>query len=351
MDRARVALVAGATGVIGRAISARLVEDGWSVVCASRSGNDAIPGARCVAVDFLDGHDCVDKLSVAGPFTHVFYAAYLLAGNRSEEVEPNRAMLVNVVNAVAGSSPTLHKVVLVTGSKFYGIHLGASKTPAKETDPRQLPPNFYYDQEDFLRATQKGTSWSWCNLIPPFVTGFAIGNPMNLVMAIGAYCALTKELGLPLRFPGTLRAFDALNQIADARQIASAAAWAAMDSAADNEAFNVANGDPSRWRNLWPPIATHFGLEPADPKAIPLPDLMASNEPLWQRIVERNDLRPSRLTGLVNWSWANYMLTMEHDVVLEIGKIRRAGFHDCIDTESTFVERLRELQTQRLLPT
>jgi hypothetical protein len=73
--------------------------------------------------------------------------------NRSEEVEPNRAMLVNVVNAVAGSSPGLHKVVLVTGSKFYGIHWGTSKTPAKETDPRQMPPNFYYDQEDFLRAT------------------------------------------------------------------------------------------------------------------------------------------------------------------------------------------------------
>ena len=36
------------------------------------------------------------------------------------------------------------------GSKWYGNHLGPYLTPARETDPRHMPPNFYYDQQDFL---------------------------------------------------------------------------------------------------------------------------------------------------------------------------------------------------------
>ena len=41
---------------------------------------------------------------------------------------------------------------------------------------------------------------------------------------------------------------------------------------------------------------------------------------------------------------------MEHDVVLETGKIRNAGFHDCIQTDTVFVERLRQLQEHKVLP-
>jgi hypothetical protein len=47
----------------------------------------------------------------------------------------------------------------------------------------------------------------------------------------------------------------------------------------------------------------------------------------------------------------DYMLRMEHDVVLETGKIRRAGFQDCLQTDRVFVERLRELQQHKVLPT
>lgn len=39
---------------------------------------------------------------------------------------------------------------LIEGSKWYGVHLGAAKTPCLEDDPRYMTPNFYYDQEDYL---------------------------------------------------------------------------------------------------------------------------------------------------------------------------------------------------------
>ena len=48
-------------------------------------------------------------------------------------------------------SAGLRHIAVLQGTKAYGVHQGPSKTPAKESDPRYLPPNFYYAQEDFLR--------------------------------------------------------------------------------------------------------------------------------------------------------------------------------------------------------
>lgn len=346
----RIALVAGASGIVGAGLARKLVADGWRVLCASRSGGGNIAGAESFAVDLMQPHDCTRVLASHPGITHVFYAAYQQAASRSAEVAPNLAMLRNLVDAAAAAAPGLRKVVLVTGAKFYGIQWGATRTPCRESDPRQLPPNFYYDQEDYLRQAQQGQRWTWCNLIPPFVSGFAIGNPMNLVLGVGLYASVCREMGLPLRFPGSARAYESLHQIADAQQIGAAAAWAATSDSADNQAFNVSNGDPARWSRTWPQIAQFFGMELAEPKTMPLADVMPDQSGLWRRISARAGLRDVALQSVVNWAWLDYMLRMEHDVVLETGKIRRAGFHDCLETDQVFVQRLRELQEHRVLP-
>jgi PRISE-like Rossmann-fold domain len=115
-------------------------------------------------------------------------------------------MLANTVEVVERSSPTLRKVLLVEGAKFYGAHLGAYKTPAKETDPRHMPPNFYYDQEDYLVERSTGKMWSWTAFRPSSICGFAVGNPMNMATVIAVYASLCREMGLPLRFPGSTEA-------------------------------------------------------------------------------------------------------------------------------------------------
>ena len=92
----------------------------------------------------------MSKLQELGEITHIFYAALQMQGNLFEEIAPNLAMLRHTVEAVERSSAGLRKVVLLEGAKYYGAHLGPYKTPAKESDPRQMPPNFYYDQEDYL---------------------------------------------------------------------------------------------------------------------------------------------------------------------------------------------------------
>jgi nucleoside-diphosphate-sugar epimerase len=349
-DSRPIALVAGASGIVGAGVAAQLVAAGWRVICASRSGGGTLPGTEPIRVDLMSREDCDRALAGHPGVSHVFFTAYQQAANRSAEVAPNLAMLRNVVEAAQANCPGLRKVVLTTGAKFYGIQWGASRTPCRESDPRQLPPNFYYDQEDWLRAASQGRRWRWVNLIPPFVTGYAVGNPMNLVLAVGLYAAVSREMGLPLRFPGSAEAYESLHQIADASQIGAAAVWAAGSDRADDQAFNVTNGDPARWSRTWPQIARHFGMEAAETKTMPLADVMPLQEALWRRIRERAGLREIELASIVNWGWADYMLRMAHDVVLETGKIRRAGFHDCIETDTVFLQRLRELQERRILP-
>ena len=108
-----------------------------------------------------------------------------------------------LLDVVEESAPNLQHVTIYQGGKAYGSDLGPFKTPAREDDPRLMPPNFYYDQEDHLRQRQQGKRWTFGILRPEAVCGYAVGNPMNLLTVIAVYAAISKELGLPLRFPGT----------------------------------------------------------------------------------------------------------------------------------------------------
>lgn len=344
----RKALVVGATGLVGSAIVQRLVRDGvFDVICASRRGTVVDPSAAPLAVDLGDAAACRATFADCGDVTHLFFAAYQAQPSRAQEVAPNLALLANSVEALAATGKLQH-VTLITGAKFYGIQWGEVPTPMREGDARSLGPNFYYSQEDYLR--ERSGAWSWTNLIPPFVTGSVIGNPMNLMAAIGVYATLSREAGLPLHFPGSDRAYRAMHQIADADQIAAAAAWAAQTPAAAGEAFNIANGDPFRWERIWPEIAGFFGLAAGEPRMLPLADAMPAQAELWARCVARYGLSDVAIGDVVNWAWADYMFRMGHDVVLETGKIRRAGFHDCISTTEAIKHRFRDLQRKRLLP-
>jgi PRISE-like Rossmann-fold domain len=119
-----------------------------------------------------------------------------------------------------------------------------------------MPPNFYYDQQDLVAARQRGKTWTWSTARPHAICGFAIGNPMNLVMVLAVYATISKALGIPLRHPGTQENYHALYQCTDTALLSRALVWMATDSRCANEPFNITNGDLIRWENLWLKIAS-----------------------------------------------------------------------------------------------
>ena len=155
-------------------------DESWSIVGLSRRGAASGPRYRHIAVDLLDQKDVEVKLAGLSDITHIFYAAFQaapgVASGYASNIAPNRDMLVNAVTAIARASKTLTRVVLVTGTKYYGTHLGPFTTPARESDPRHMPPNYYFDQIDWLTAFQKGKPWDWVELRPQTLVRLCAGH-------------------------------------------------------------------------------------------------------------------------------------------------------------------------------
>ena len=348
--RRKTAIVSGGLGVIGRNLVDHLTAIGdWDVIALSRRAPDFETKARFVSMDLLNPSETLEGIRALGPIDYVFHAAYQEHADPAMQVEANTAMLRNLVTAVDQASPDLSRVVLYEGAKYYGVHLGAFPTPAMEDDARHMPPNFYYDQEDWLRAAAVDKSWDFIVLRPDVVCGFAVGSPMNFLMVLGVYAAICRELGLPMRFPGTHECYNRLAQVTDAGQLARASVWAA-NSAPVGEAYNLTNGDVFRWNRLWPKLAESFGLEAGTPQTINLTEFMRDKGPVWDRIVEKHGLVPSRFEDIVAWGFGDFVFRCDYDVVSSTTKIRKAGFPDIVDSEAMFLGMFEELRRRRVLP-
>ena len=97
-------------------------------------------------------------------------------------------------------------------------------------------------------ASKYGASWTV--LRPHLVMGSSLNSPMNLVTSLATYAAMSRELGLPLRFPGHREGWNTLQETTDAELFGRATLWALGEDKARNEIFNVSNGDVYRWRQL-----------------------------------------------------------------------------------------------------
>ncbi|GHO54249.1 SDR family oxidoreductase [Ktedonobacter robiniae] len=347
----KVALVVGANGVIGRKLIDHLVElEDWDIIGLSRRGGTSTDRVRYVAVDLLDRDDSHEKLSSFIQVTHIFYAAYQDQPTWAELVPPNLAMLVNVVEEIEAVAPGLQHISLMQGYKVYGAHLGPFKTPARETDAPHMPPEFNVDQQNFLEKRQKGKAWTWSAIRPSVVGGFALGNPMNLAMVIAVYASISKELGLPLRFPGKPGAYDKLLEMTDAGLLARATIWAATDERCANQAFNINNGDLFRWNEMWPKIAHYFDLEVAPPLPMSLSVVMADKEALWKSMIEKYELEPHSYKDVSPWAFGDFVFSWDYDMFADGSKARRFGFHEYIDTEAMFLNIFDDFRRRKVIP-
>ena len=97
-------------------------------------------------------------------------------------------MLENFLKAltISGAEKKLKRVLLVTGAKHYGVHLGPVKSPMEENDPwvegEGRPPNFYYRQQRILKELSKGKGWDWVVTYPNDVIGVAKGEFLSIVL-------------------------------------------------------------------------------------------------------------------------------------------------------------------------
>jgi nucleoside-diphosphate-sugar epimerase len=346
------ALIAGALGVVGRALVEHLDDDpDWQVVGLSRRAPDFETEATFVSLDLLDRAAVESAAEGLADVTHIFFTPYAPRESFAAEVAPNLAMLVNLVEALEPVAKGLAHVQLMQGAKWYGVQFGKPyKTPAKEDDPRHMPPNFYYDQQDWLAERQKGKDWTWSGLRPHGVWGFSVGSAMNMMTSLAVYASVARQMGLPLKWPGNAALLDAAFNVTDVALLARAMVWAATTPAAANEAFNISNGDFTRWKYLWPRIADFFGMEPGGVQTVRLTDVMADKEDVWAGIVETHRLRPYAMADIVTWPFLDYAFANGFDQMMSLTKIRQAGWTEVLDTEETITQQLRKARAARIIP-
>ncbi|WP_342480189.1 SDR family oxidoreductase [Paenibacillus sp. FSL L8-0340] len=347
----KTALVVGAGGVIGRNLIEHLITlPEWDIIGVSRRGGENTKRIRYISADLLDPLDVRQKLGSLSEVTHIFYAAYQDKPTWAELVPPNLAMLVNVVDVIEPVAHALQHISLMQGYKVYGAHLGPFKTPARETDPNHMPPEFNIDQQNFLEERQQGKRWTWSALRPSVVGGFALGNPMNLALVIAIYASMSKELGLPLRFPGKPGAYHSLLEMTDAGLLAKATVWAATDTRCANQAFNITNGDLFRWSEMWPKIAAYFNLETAPPLQMSLSVVMEDKETLWNNMVEKYGLEKNSYQSVSSWAFGDFVFSWDYDFFADGTKARRLGFHEFVETESMFMNIFDGLRRAKVIP-
>ncbi|OCK82028.1 hypothetical protein K432DRAFT_433754 [Lepidopterella palustris CBS 459.81] len=252
-------IVTGANGITGAHIIRTLSESPsrWETIYGlSRKSPETTvsPNVKSLAIDFLKSpEEIAEKLKTnAIKADYVFFASYVQPPPKAgqglwsdvEETERlNMLLLTNFLTALTLAAIIPNRVLLQTGAKHYGVHLGPTLTPMEESDPRFLAePNFYFPQEDFLWKWCRENNTSWSVTRPGFIIGAVRHAAMNLSYGLGVYASVQKELGRPLEFPGDVEAWEAEKHLSAAKLIGY-------------------HADLFTYGKFWPVLAKWYGIE------------------------------------------------------------------------------------------
>lgn len=352
-------MIAGASGVIGRAAVTAFAARGWQVTALSRRRPAIEAEYRHFAVDLTNPAASRAALEALPPVSHIVYAALyeepdLVKGWQSEaQMDTNLSMLRALVEPLTDRGDRPH-LSLFQGTKAYGVHVRPFPVPARESWPRHDHANFYWLQEDYLRARAADGALSMTIWRPQVVFGGAVGVAMNLIPVLGVWAAICAAEGRGLSFPGG-PAY--LLEAVDADLIADALVWAARSERAVGETFNITNGDVFVWQNVWPVIAEATGLTVAEPHKAVMVDVLPKKVGLWHQIAQEQGLAQPDLLAMVghshhyaDFTFATHARRDPAPALVSTIKLRQAGFDGCMDTEAMFRRLIAELQDTNLLP-
>jgi hypothetical protein len=160
---------------------------------------------------------------------------------------------------------------------------------------------------------------------------------------------MLRELGLPLRYPGTTGA-TALVNCTDAGLLAEATHWAGTTPAAAGGTFNVVNGDLFRWPQLFARVAVYFGTETDEPQPLTLAENLPALAPVWERLADREGLAQRDVTKIAGWDFVDFLWSTEADGVLDPLALREAGFDGFRRTEDAVLAVFDRLRATNVIP-
>ncbi|KAF9883242.1 hypothetical protein FE257_003836 [Aspergillus nanangensis] len=399
-SKSLTAIVTGANGISGDHMLRVLCEspERWTKIYAlsRRPPNGAWPAqVEHVSLDLLASpEDLAKQLEIRGiKADYVFFFAYIQpkpkdGGNiwsaAEDLVTVNKKLLVNFLEAQALAKLLPRHVLLQLGAKYYGVHLGPTKLPNEESDSRvYLEPNFYYDQENYLKEFAAKHNISWNTTRPANVPGAVPDAAMNLCLPLGIYAAVQKHLQHPLEFPSDLAAWTNIQVLSSARMNCYLAEWAVLTKEAKNESFNCSDDCAFTWEMFWPKLAAACDLPykgPIDatekvkyhefqtpynppPRGYGPQALIRSrftlaewaNRPevqnAWREIAKEHKLRHQELANMDQvFGFTDMALFFSYPLVLSMGKAKKLGFFGYVDATESIFKTLGEFVDLGMIP-
>lgn len=352
-----IALVVGATGIAGSNLAEKLLQRGWTVYGLSRNPKNDSKGLKPIAADLLNTESLISALSEIAP-THVFFTTWMRNDTEEENIRVNSAMIRNLLNVLSPKKSIQH-VSLVTGLKHYLGPFDAyattgtlPETPLREEQHRLNLPNFYYAQEDEVYKAATRDDFSWNIHRPHTLIGKTIGNAMNMGTTLAVYASICKSEGSPFIWPGSEAQWNGVSDVTDAKVLADQIIWAATNTEAHNEAFNVTNGDVFRWKWLWPKIAEWFNVdfEGYNGTIKPLETELNTKEAIWKTITKKHQLIEEDLNQLASAWHTDLDLGRPLEVMTDMSRSRKLGFATYKDTKDSFFELFEQLRNDKIIP-
>lgn len=103
---------------------------------------------------------------------------------------------------------------------------------------------------------------------------------------------------------------------------------------------------------MWKQIAAYFGVEPAgfDGTIHPLEAEIANDGALWREIAEKYNLTEPNLDRLASAWHTDLDLGRPIEVMTDMSKSRKLGFHVYQRTDESFFDLFEQLRKDRLIP-
>jgi len=344
------AIVAGASGLIGRRIVEKLIETkNWNVIGLSRK-ELRIKGLNVISVDLTNFDDSQQKLKNLSGAVDIFYAArYDHPEGKIESLDKNLLMLKNLVDAIEPVVKINH-IHAVHGTKYYGHPFGPVPVPMLEISPRGKVDNFYFEQEDFLLQRNLKDGWNYSISRPNTFADDSFDNPRSFGLVVAVYASIQKELNLPLDFPGSEKTFHSRTQFTDLKLLSNFCTWAATHKICRNQSFNVVNGDYPLWSELWISFSKFFKMDCGIPKAFKLYDYLKDKKILWNEITKKHDLKKTELYEVALWSYGDIQFRPDWDVISSMEKARKFGFNESVETPNMFYSNFKYYSDNKIIP-
>ena len=198
-----------------------------------------------------------------------------------------------------------------------------TRNSTREDDPRHMPPNFYYDQQDFLEEFQTGKRWTWSVGRPHAVCGFSTGGPMNLTLAIAVYCQRLQGIGAAAQLSGQARGLYRTLPMHGRR---SSGQGRRVDGDRSEMRQPGVQHHQQRSHQVAEFVAQVRQLlrngagsaTTCRPCAV-----LADKGPIWEKIVEKNGLQKFRFEEIAVWGYPDGVFASDYDIVSDTSKARR----------------------------